>query len=95
MGSTTRFVAALLLALCYTDQSMCPQRWGDAPVHSIAAALFAKKGQIHFFDDIGYEHNPYTHCPKGNGLWKRGHCSCNPSRSFGALGSLLLLPSFH
>ena len=74
---------------------MCPQRWGDAPVHSIAAALFAKKEQIHFFDDIGYEHNPYTHCPKGNGLWKRGHCSCNPSRSFGALGSLLLLPSFH
>lgn len=30
-----------------------PQRWGDAPVHSIGAALFAKKDQIHFFNDIG------------------------------------------
>ena len=29
------------------------QRWGDAPVHSIGAALFAKKEQIHFFKDIG------------------------------------------
>jgi len=29
------------------------QRWGDAPVHSIAAALFARKNQLHFFKDIG------------------------------------------
>lgn len=29
------------------------QRWGDAPVHSIAAALFARKDQLHFFKDIG------------------------------------------
>lgn len=53
-------------------------------MHSIAAALFARKDQIHFFDSIGYEHNPYTHCPKGDGLWKKYHCSCNPERSFGA-----------
>ncbi|KAE9396066.1 glycosyltransferase family 15 protein [Gymnopus androsaceus JB14] len=30
------------------------ERWGDAPVHSIGAALFARKDQIHFFNDIGY-----------------------------------------
>ncbi|KIP04630.1 glycosyltransferase family 15 protein [Phlebiopsis gigantea 11061_1 CR5-6] len=68
----------------YLDQTggFYYERWGDAPVHSIGAALFAKKEQIHFFDDIGYEHNPYTHCPKGAGLWKHGHCSCNPERSF-------------
>lgn len=35
------------------------ERWGDAPVHSIGAALFAKKDQIHFFDDIGYRHEPF------------------------------------
>ncbi|PPQ82033.1 hypothetical protein CVT24_009909, partial [Panaeolus cyanescens] len=28
------------------------ERWGDAPVHSIAAALFASKDQIQFFDEI-------------------------------------------
>jgi hypothetical protein len=27
---------------------------GDAPVHSIGAALFAKKEELHFFDEIGY-----------------------------------------
>ncbi|ESK90960.1 glycosyltransferase family 15 protein [Moniliophthora roreri MCA 2997] len=58
------------------------ERWGDAPVHSIAAALFARKDQIHFFDDIGYEHNPYTHCPKNEESWKRGRCGCDPKRSF-------------
>ena len=59
-----------------------PQRWGDAPVHSIAAALFASKDQIQFFDEIGYEHNPYTHCPRGPGAWERGKCDCDVRRSF-------------
>ena len=59
------------------------QRWGDAPVHSIAAALFAKKEQIHFWDEIGYEHNPYTHCPQNGKTWKQGKCSCSQQRSFG------------
>ncbi|KAI0919682.1 hypothetical protein AcV5_001678 [Taiwanofungus camphoratus] len=58
------------------------ERWGDAPVHSIAAALFTRKDQIHFFDEIGYEHNPYTHCPRGLGAWDRGHCACDQRRSF-------------
>lgn len=39
------------------------ERWGDAPVHSLALALFANKLQIHWFRDIGYYHPPYTHCP--------------------------------
>ncbi|KAJ3732980.1 glycosyltransferase family 15 protein [Lentinula guzmanii] len=42
------------------------ERWGDAPVHSIAAALFARRDQIHFFRDIGYKHEPFQHCPSGN-----------------------------
>ncbi|KAF8345050.1 glycosyltransferase family 15 protein [Amanita rubescens] len=58
------------------------ERWGDAPVHSIAAALFAKKEQIHFWDEIGYEHNPYTHCPQKEEAWKQGKCSCSQQRSF-------------
>ena len=35
------------------------ERWGDAPVHSIGAALLARKDQIHFFSDIGYRHEPF------------------------------------
>lgn len=59
------------------------QRWGDAPVHSIAAALFASRDQIHFFDEIGYEHAPYTHCPKEGDNWARGKCTCKPDNNFG------------
>ncbi|KAG8527589.1 alpha-1,2-mannosyltransferase ktr1 [Bacidia gigantensis] len=39
------------------------ERWGDAPVHSIAAGLMLNRDQIQFFDDIGYWHVPFTHCP--------------------------------
>lgn len=59
------------------------ERWGDAPVHSIAAALFLRKDQIHFFREIGYEHNPFNHCPQEEELWRRGRCSCNPEKTFG------------
>lgn len=58
------------------------ERWGDAPVHSIAAALFTRKDQLHFFREIGYEHSPYTHCPKEKDLWQRGRCTCDPGKSF-------------
>lgn len=57
------------------------ERWGDAPVHSIGASLFAKKEQLHFFEDIGYRHNPYTHCPKGESHMK-GKCSCKVDDTF-------------
>ncbi|CAG8578463.1 2464_t:CDS:2 [Cetraspora pellucida] len=56
------------------------ERWGDAPVHSIAAALFLKKHQVHFFNEIGYKHEPFTHCPKDEKLQLR--CHCNPDDSF-------------
>ncbi|OQO04307.1 hypothetical protein B0A48_10918 [Cryoendolithus antarcticus] len=29
------------------------ERWGDAPVHSLALAMFAKPEQLHWFEDIG------------------------------------------
>ncbi|KAK2466906.1 hypothetical protein APHAL10511_001164 [Amanita phalloides] len=57
------------------------ERWGDAPVHSIAASLFARKDQVHFFRDIGYKHEFFQHCPSGK-TWTRGRCSCNPNDSF-------------
>ena len=62
--------------------SESPQRWGDAPVHSIAASLFAPKDKIHFFTDIGYRHGPYQHCPQGN-FHSRGKCWCDANDNFG------------
>ncbi|KAJ3786260.1 glycosyltransferase family 15 protein [Lentinula aff. detonsa] len=57
------------------------ERWGDAPVHSIAAALFARRDQIHFFRDIGYKHEPFQHCPSGE-QWTKGRCSCDQKDTF-------------
>lgn len=55
------------------------ERWGDAPVHSIAAVLFLNRSQIHHFNDIGYYHGPWTHCPKNRELFHdNGKCLCNP-----------------
>ena len=58
------------------------ERWGDAPVHSIAAALMLKKDEIHFFNDIAYYHVPFTHCPTGEQLRLDNKCHCNPSDNF-------------
>ncbi|KAJ7632634.1 glycosyltransferase family 15 protein [Roridomyces roridus] len=57
------------------------ERWGDAPVHSIAASLFARKDQTHFFRDIGYKHDRFGHCP-GGAQWTAGRCACNPNDAF-------------
>ncbi|KAI6022688.1 glycosyltransferase family 15 protein [Pisolithus marmoratus] len=57
------------------------ERWGDAPVHSIGAALFANRSQIHFFNDIGYRHEPFQHCPQGD-IHKNGKCWCDPGSNF-------------
>lgn len=58
------------------------ERWGDAPVHSIAAGLMLKKEEIHFFNDIAYWHVPFTHCPTGEKVRTQLKCSCNPKENF-------------
>lgn len=47
------------------------ERWGDAPVHSIALGLFEDSNKIHWFKDIGYQHIPYFNCPNSK---KCGGC---------------------
>ncbi|KAK4574508.1 alpha 1,2-mannosyltransferase 2.4.1 [Recurvomyces mirabilis] len=58
------------------------ERWGDAPVHSIAAGLMLKKEEIHFFNDIAYYHVPFTHCPTGEQTRLDLKCHCNPKDNF-------------
>lgn len=56
-------------------------RWGDAPVHSIAVAMLLKTSEVHFFNDIGYKHNPLMHCPTDPFLQK--NCWCDEKENFG------------
>ncbi|KAJ2777779.1 hypothetical protein H4R18_004974 [Coemansia javaensis] len=55
------------------------ERWGDAPVHSIAAALLLQKHEVHWFEDIGYYHNPWLNCPQDPAAQAR--CHCDPAKS--------------
>lgn len=39
------------------------ERWGDAPVHSLAMGMLLNVEEIHYFRDIGYKHSTIAHCP--------------------------------
>ena len=58
------------------------ERWGDAPVHSIAAGLMLTRDEIHFFNDIAYYHVPFTHCPTEDQKRLDLRCHCNPKENF-------------
>ncbi|AGO13612.1 AaceriAGL267Cp [[Ashbya] aceris (nom. inval.)] len=58
------------------------ERWGDAPVHSIAVSLFLPKDKIHFFNDIGYYHGPFHHCPIETDVFAKGNCDCRQDEDF-------------
>ncbi|KAJ2078372.1 hypothetical protein H4R24_004522 [Coemansia sp. RSA 988] len=56
------------------------ERWGDAPVHSIAAAILLRKDQIHWFEDVGYHHPGYAHCPRKPEMAAR--CICGGKSNY-------------
>lgn len=39
------------------------ERWGDAPIHSLAAGALLGPADIHYFRDFGYRHTTIQHCP--------------------------------
>lgn len=54
------------------------ERWGDAPVHTLAVVLFMNKKKVYFFEKIGYTHDYYTHCPRNT-----KNCDCRLEDDFG------------
>nr|GAT55985.1 glycosyltransferase family 15 protein [Mycena chlorophos] len=58
------------------------ERWGDAPVHTLALALFLPRHKIHLFDEIGYQHDDWSHCPRDESVWRRGRCLCDARDGF-------------
>jgi len=39
------------------------ERWGDAPIHSLAAGALLSPRDLHYFRDFGYRHTTIQHCP--------------------------------
>jgi mannosyltransferase len=38
-------------------------KWGDAPIHSLAAGALLGVSDVHYFRDFGYRHTTIQHCP--------------------------------
>nr|POF12919.1 o-glycoside alpha-1,2-mannosyltransferase like 4 [Quercus suber] len=53
------------------------ERWGDAAVHSLALGLLVDPEKLHYFEDIGYKHGVFQHCPADTGGCK---CDCDPNK---------------
>lgn len=58
------------------------ERWGDAPVHSLAVLWFLSKRDLWWFGDIGYYHAPYLQCPQPLQTRLDNKCSCDPGEDF-------------
>lgn len=54
------------------------ERWGDAPIHSLAVGMFLDKEEVIYFEDIGYKHAPFGHCPIDSNWRRDQNCICNP-----------------
>ncbi|KAF6010653.1 hypothetical protein HII13_002766 [Brettanomyces bruxellensis] len=54
------------------------ERWGDAPVHSIAVSMMLKPSQVQVFQDISYKHTVAGTCPLDDDRLKSAHCICDP-----------------
>lgn len=53
------------------------ERWGDAPVHSIAVSLFLPSSKIKHFPHTGYYHNPNQGCPLKKEVREELNCDCS------------------
>ncbi|CCH46194.1 Glycolipid 2-alpha-mannosyltransferase [Wickerhamomyces ciferrii] len=58
------------------------ERWGDAPVHTIAASLLLSPDQIQFVANTGYFHHPNQDCPRVDSIREELNCRCSPNRDF-------------
>lgn len=56
------------------------ERWGDAPVHTIGMMLTLDKQDLHWFDEVGYYHPPYTQCPLDSEIYVKNRCVCDQEK---------------
>lgn len=58
------------------------ERWGDAPVHSIAVSMLMDRSEIHHFDQIAYYHPPFYSCSVDAETRIKNRCTCDPADDF-------------
>lgn len=58
------------------------ERWGDAPIHSMALSYLLPPEKIHYFDNTGYHHGKIGNCPRDREYFKEHQCHCNRRTEF-------------
>ncbi|EDO14898.1 hypothetical protein Kpol_348p2 [Vanderwaltozyma polyspora DSM 70294] len=58
------------------------ERWGDAPVHTLAVSYMLSADEIFFVGNTGYFHHPNKDCPSDVVIRQKLHCNCNPGKDF-------------
>ncbi|GMM37626.1 hypothetical protein DASC09_049510 [Saccharomycopsis crataegensis] len=58
------------------------ERWGDAPIHTMAAAFLLDKDQVHYVDNTGYYHSPNGQCPINAEIREKLECDCSPEYDY-------------
>lgn len=58
------------------------ERWGDAPVHSIAVSLMLPKNKIKHFPHTGYYHEPNQGCPLKSEIRQELNCDCSAAQDW-------------
>ncbi len=71
------------------------ERWGDAPVHSIAASIFLKRDEVHYFTDFGYYHPPMFTCPRDPAIKLENNCLCDSANKDIAFTDFSCVPKYY
>jgi alpha 1,2-mannosyltransferase len=59
------------------------ERWGDAPVRSFALLLLARKQDVVYFEEMGYQHPWWVKCPPPSGVCFHGGVAMGPGQGEG------------
>ncbi|CDK29721.1 unnamed protein product [Kuraishia capsulata CBS 1993] len=69
------------------------ERWGDAPIHTMAVSLLLSKDKLQFFPSTGYFHEPNQDCPRAFDVRVKGRCDCSAKDEF-TWGHRSCIPKF-
>ncbi|KAH3665624.1 hypothetical protein OGAPHI_003812 [Ogataea philodendri] len=70
------------------------ERWGDAPLHTVAVSLLVPYTKLHYFAGTGYFHAPNLQCDGPNWLLEQNECICFASEDSAWSGGSCLTKFF-
>ncbi|QPG75438.1 hypothetical protein FOA43_002792 [Brettanomyces nanus] len=70
------------------------ERWGDAPIHSIAVSILLPHNRLKHFTSTGYLHKPNLQCDGSSEMMIENECICSPEDD-GSWGDQSCIPKIY